>query len=197
MSLSSRLCAGLFGSLFVVAAACGGEVDDDADDDGGDDDAATSSSSSSSGAGPDAGKDSASPAGDAASTSCAVDLDCNGDPEVSAMQGSCQLGICVCNGSFVVQPSGKCGKTAAPPCTVQGGACRQDPAECPAGTLESESGTNMSCGDLVAAVCCFDEAACKGPTFTCLAPTDAQRDPICVNGWRTCAAGMSAVQLSR
>jgi hypothetical protein len=84
------------------------------------------------------------------------------------------------------QPSGKCAPTAPPDCKTQGGTCHQNPATCPAGTVGADQGTDMSCGDLVAAVCCFPAASCTGPSLVCCAPNDASDPPICENGWLTC-----------
>lgn len=123
------------------------------------------------------------PAGD---EPCAEDADCNEDPAVSAMHGTCFSGVCVCTVGYV-QPSGKCG--AAPPgdCAAHGGTCRQDPAECEAGELQGELETNSSCGDFVPALCCVPVDACKGPAdLVCCGAAASAYEPLCVNGWRTC-----------
>ncbi len=215
MTISSRVLAGSFAAVVVVVAACGG---DDEPSPGGADgnDASTSSSgaaasssgaantsssggassSSSSSGSTDAGTDAESQSD--ASASCTTDLDCNGDSTVSTLQGTCQLGLCMCNAGFVVQPSGACGSALAPSCSQQAGTCKQDPATCPTGEFEGEQGTNMSCGDLVAAVCCFDPAACRGIVVACVAPGGGGRSkPLCVNGWRTCPPGTTPTKFGK
>ena len=148
------------------------------------------SGGSSSGASPGSSSGSSGTGGTSdAGSACTTDLDCNGDPEVSSMQGECGLGICVCRDPFVVQPSGQCGAAPAPDCTEQNGACTQDPASCAAGQMVSTSLVNQSCGDFAPAVCCFDAAGCQGPRFRCVVPDETLTDALCVNGWRTCAAG--------
>ena len=137
---------------------------------------------------------------------CSNDAGCNDDPSVSSLWGSCFGGLCICNSGYTVQPNGKCGKLPAPECQTQpSGKCYQQPATCPAAMFESTNETNASCGDLIAAVCCFPEATCKGPSvevagggrtpieMVCCAPNDASSPPLCVNGWQTCAPGGTAV----
>jgi hypothetical protein len=61
------------------------------------------------------------------------------------------------------------------------------PAQCQAGELESDLGSNTSCGDLVAAVCCYPAASCKSTVdFVCCGASTTPYEPTCVNGWRTC-----------
>lgn len=216
MTISSRVLAGAFAALLVGVAACGGDdehspgwanVDDASTSSSG---AATSSSgasTSSSGGASSSSSSSGSTVEDAgtdaesqsdASASCTTDLDCNGDSTVSTLQGTCQLGLCMCNAGFVVQPSGACGSALAPSCSQQAGTCKQDPAACPTGEFEGEQGTNMSCGDLVAAVCCFDPAACRGIVVACVAPDAGGRSkPLCVNGWRTCPPGTTPTKFGK
>lgn len=134
---------------------------------------------------------------------CYNDPGCNEDPSVSALLGKCSFGICVCNNGYL-QPSGKCGGTPPPECTKQAGTCRQMPATCSAGELESESSTNMSCGDFVEAVCCLPSGACKGGgrevagagwvpvDFYCCNASKVQSPAICVNGWKTCRPNETA-----
>jgi len=136
---------------------------------------------------------------------CYDDPGCNEDATVSSLWGACFGGLCICNPGYTVQPSGKCGKLPAPDCTTQAGKCTQQPATCPSGSLESTNETNTSCGDLIAAVCCFSAATCGGPSvevagagrtpieMVCCAPNDALKPPICVNGWQTCQPGLTAV----
>lgn len=123
---------------------------------------------------------------DATAAACTVDTGCNDDPKISSSVGTCTLGICVCRPGAYLQPSGKCGFAAPPLCLPQGGACRQNPDTCLAGELRSDQNTNMSCGDLIAAVCCVKATACKAPIdFTCCSKTNLS-GPICVSGWKTC-----------
>lgn len=131
---------------------------------------------------------------------CYNDAGCNEDPSVSSLLGKCTYGICVCNAG-AVQPSGKCATTPAPECVKQVGTCRQMPATCNAGELASDSSTNLTCGDLVEAVCCLPAGSCKGGglevtgsgwvpvDFYCCSASKVQSAPICVNGWRTCNPG--------
>lgn len=119
---------------------------------------------------------------DGGTRACAKDADCNG--------GSCFEGLCMCPGGKHVQPDGRCGDAAPKICSEGGGTCRQNEAVCNAGELEGDLDTNMSCGDLVAAVCCFDAAKCKTTVdFVCCGASTTPYEPSCVNGWRTCAAG--------
>lgn len=137
---------------------------------------------------------------------CSTDLDCNGDPSVSAQWGKCFYGVCMCMQGLTVQANGKCNTTPAPDCPTQGGTCRQQPASC--NSDELVVGTppgDMSCGDVVEAVCCEKSASCKGPhdgssggnggavDFACCGPTDQVMQPQCVNGWQTCPAGWAPV----
>ncbi len=133
---------------------------------------------------------------------CFDDKDCNDDPSVSALLGTCALGVCTCQQGYV-QKSGKCGPTQPPVCSTQSGTCRQMPAQCNKGELGGDILTNMSCGDLIAAVCCFAETTCKGGAkkipekgfvvtdFVCCDKSGTASPPICVNGWKTCIANQT------
>jgi hypothetical protein len=122
---------------------------------------------------------------------CKVDAECNESPAISSLQGSCFEGACMCHAPFHVQPNGRCGAATPPECDAQGGKCRQAPdANCLAGELQGDVGTNMSCGDFAPAGCCFPAAACKAPVdFVCCGASTTPYEPTCVNGWRTCAGG--------
>lgn len=126
-------------------------------------------------------------AGDAA---CTTDPDCNDDPSVSALHGGCFMGVCICKNGFFVQPNGKCGPTKPASCPSSGGTCRQMPAQCNAGELETHFDTSQeSCGDLIAAVCCVPTASCKAPIdLVCCGASTTEYEPSCVNGWKTCGA---------
>ncbi len=124
---------------------------------------------------------------------CKTDADCNGDPQVSSLEGSCFQGICICRSGLHVQPNGKCSKTLPTDCMSSAGKCVQNPATCPGGLSEGSQEVNMTCGDLVAAVCCFDPTTCIGPQFTCCAPNDAAHAAVCESGYRTCPADYSPV----
>ncbi len=143
-----------------------------------------------------------------APSACTSDPECNPSPTISAIYGRCFFGVCVCNAGFHVQASGKCDRPEPPPCADQGGKCYQQQKNptCPAGQLEGTRALNRTCGDLILAVCCTPEAACKGPTkpagassvplrFVCCAPNDTQYAPACVNGWQTCLEGAVAAAL--
>lgn len=139
------------------------------------------------GGGPDAGGDGAADGG----AVCQTDADCNDDPSASSLLGRCFEGTCICRAPAHVQPSGKCG-TARPPaeCRASGGVCRQDPAECLEGQLQGGGEASMSCGDFVAAVCCYPAAACRTTVdFQCCGARAEPYEPICENGFRTCDAG--------
>ena len=126
---------------------------------------------------------------------CQSAPDCNEDPMMSALAGSCYVsmgfGVCSCNAGFHIQPDGKCGSAPSPRCMDMGGQCVQDASNCPAGKVPGSDEANMSCGDLVAAACCFEAAQCVGPTFGCCGPTDASHAPICESGHLTCPPGYS------
>jgi hypothetical protein len=114
-----------------------------------------------------------------ASPSCSNDAQCNG--------GTCFEGTCLCELPKYVQTDGRCGDTKPPDCATSSGTCRQTPAQCMAGELEGELGTNQSCGDFVAAVCCFPAASCKSTVdFVCCGASTTPYEPNCVNGWRQC-----------
>ncbi len=139
---------------------------------------------------------------------CAKDSDCNPSNDVSSLHGHCFHGICICNVG-TVQPSGKCGPTTTD-CKKQGGSCHQQPAKCPDGKIGSDDNTNMTCGDFVEAICCHESSNCKGPAvpgtggngwvpvdFTCCGPVGGARDPICVNGWKTCPSKHTPVDKTK
>jgi hypothetical protein len=44
----------------------------------------------------------------ATSPVCSKDYECNEDPTISAIRGTCEKGACVCDPGFPLQPSGKC-----------------------------------------------------------------------------------------
>ena len=98
------------------------------------------------------------PVGTAPVPVCFNDQQCNGDPSVSALWGKCFYGVCMCNAGYTVQPSGKCHTPPPPECATQKGTCRQMPAECLADELGSGPETEMSCGDLIAAMGDTDRA---------------------------------------
>lgn len=144
-------------------------------------------------------------------SACSFDAECNDDPTVSALWGACFHGICVCHPSFdvQVQPSGKCGSAAPPPCTTQSGTCGSAATGCTGGSLASIPKTNATCaaaGD----VCCLPDDSCAGPSiptasgartpldFQCCPTADGLGvPPVCVNGWRTCAPGYVPLELGK
>jgi hypothetical protein len=122
-----------------------------------------------------------------------MDADCNHDPAVSSLEGTCFEGACICLDGLHVQLDGKCGKSLPPDCMTAGGTCLQEERlTCLAGQVEGDDGTNASCGDPVFSRCCFDVSQCKGPLFFCCAPTNAGHVPICENGFLTCPPGFTA-----
>lgn len=176
------------GTTATVTAPGGGGPDGGSDpDDGG-----ATGSGETLPSGEDAGTPVDAEAG--AGPGCLADKDCNEDPAVSALWGTCFRGICVCKPGFHVQPSGRCSPKLPADCRQSGGACKQEPASCAPGAIEGSDPTNMSCGDLIAAVCCF--ARCKGPEFVCCGPTGVQ-PVVCESGWRTCTNGDRATTACR
>ncbi len=139
---------------------------------------------------------------------CQNDQGCNSDASMSSFAGQCFGGICICKPGFGVQPDGRCGKTLPPDCNAQSGKCFQQPATCPAGSLGSSQETNMTCGDFIAAVCCFTESGCTGPSrevagagrvpidMACCGTAGGASDRLCVNGWQTCQPGSTPVDKS-
>lgn len=120
---------------------------------------------------------------------CAINDDCKG--------GSCFQGMCMCQLPKYVQSDGRCGDEKPPECTASSGTCRQQPAECMTGELEGELGTNQSCGDFVAAVCCFQATSCKMTAdIVCCGASTTPYEPNCVNGWRTCMGLMPKLRSS-
>ena len=125
--------------------------------------------------------DGTAPASDATvpNAPCANDGDCKG--------GTCFEGMCMCDLPKYVQADGRCGDEKPKDCATASGTCRQSPAECMTGELEADIETDQSCGDFVAAVCCFPAAACKMTVdFVCCGANVEPYEPNCVNGWRTC-----------
>jgi hypothetical protein len=110
---------------------------------------------------------------------------------MNSLSGTCFEGFCFCKQGFYNQLGGRCASKPPPDCTTQGGTCHQNPATCPVGNYPTDQGTSMSCGDLVAAVCCIPNERCLGigDDLVCCGPTDASDPPICENGWQTCPAG--------
>lgn len=120
--------------------------------------------------------------GNVPSAPCSKDVDCNG--------GTCFNGMCMCQIPKYVQADGRCGDGQPGDCTTSSGTCRQEPAQCEAGELEGELGTNQSCGDFAPAVCCFAASSCKTTVdFVCCGASTTPYEPTCVNGWRTCSGG--------
>lgn len=127
------------------------------------------------------------------SSVCEVDADCNHDPAVSSLEGTCFEGTCICHDRLHVQLDGKCGKLPPPDCTAAGGTCLSpERLHCPDGQVPGADSTNESCGDLAFSTCCFDASQCRGPLFFCCGQTGVGHDPICENGFLTCPAGFSA-----
>jgi hypothetical protein len=115
----------------------------------------------------------------------ASDRPCDGDDDCRG--GTCFAGVCMCEVPKYVQADGRCGDDAPEECIAGGGRCQQDPAECMPGELEGELQTNQTCGDFVAAVCCFPAGSCKTTVdFVCCGASTTPYEPRCVNGWRTC-----------
>jgi hypothetical protein len=137
---------------------------------------------------------------------CSKDQDCNNDPSVSALWGTCFYGVCMCHAGHTVQANGKCDTAPPPDCMTQKGTCRQAPAQCQAFEIGSEQSTNMSCGDVTEAICCNSVKLCKGPArqaaggvsagvaFVCCPGNDGTVPPICVNGWTVCPSGSSPLE---
>lgn len=142
-------------------------------------------------AAPDASSSSAADAGAPPSSKvCTVDQECNEDPTMSSLAGTCFQGVCICRANMFVQTSGRCGSKPPADCATLGGTCRQAPAACAAGELEGAEPTNRSCGDFVAAVCCLPATACRAAVdLVCCGASTTPHEPICVNGWKTCGAG--------
>ncbi|RYZ58240.1 MAG: hypothetical protein EOP08_16420, partial [Proteobacteria bacterium] len=94
-------------SLGLLVGGCSGDSPPDDREAGAGSSGNGASGGSSSGASPGSSSGSSGTGGTSdAGSACTTDLDCNGDPEVSSMQGECGLGVCVCRDPFVVQPSG-------------------------------------------------------------------------------------------
>lgn len=192
----SQIARRVLGSALVVAlsvAGCGGSVSEVPGSSGTSGTSGTSGGNSSGGGSSGTTTDAGTKPDASLTPVCTVDADCNGDPQISSLEGTCYQGICICRDGLHVQPGGKCKKTPPPECMASGGKCFQMPATCPTGTLEGSAGAAMSCGDLVAAVCCYTDTQCVGPDFTCCGPTDAGHAAICENGYRTCPDGYSPV----
>jgi hypothetical protein len=117
-------------------------------------------------------------------TACKTSPDCH--------SGTCFEGICVCDAGSFIQPDGTCGPTPPLACMDQGGTCLSNVITCPSMQLVGSADANKSCGDFIAAVCCFQPATCKGPSDLLCCVSDSPRQPICTNGWRTCPTGAKA-----
>lgn len=189
------------GGLVVLAAACSGKVEG-VPAPGNNPDGSVIGTPTGTGTGSQppvvdgsTSTDAGLPSDDAGSGTCETDQDCNTNPAMSAMLGTCFHGLCLCNEGSVIQRTGKCDRKEFPDCQTQGGRCQSIDAKCKDGELASAEKTNASCGDLVPAVCCNTASGCKGPTakLVCCGPAGGSRPPICVNGWQQCPAGHTPV----
>lgn len=168
--------------LLLVFFACGGDAEKGSDNAGTTDDAGAQNPKDGSSTVLDA---TVVDGGRPLPTVDAGDRPCNGDGDCNG--GTCFEGMCMCEVPKYVQPNGRCGDDAPPECTASSGTCRQNPAECMAGELEGELSTNQTCGDFIAAVCCYPAASCKTTVdFVCCGASTTPYEPRCVNGWRTC-----------
>jgi len=184
--MSERALGWMLAGALGILVACGGRATDvpsadvDAGSTGGD--AATDSGATTTDGGTDA----------RAKAACRTVQDCNEEPMTSPPAGVCDGvpgydGVCICRAGFHIQPDGKCGSAPLPSCTGMGGQCMQGATKCPAGTVPGSEAANMSCGDLVAAACCFEAAQCFGPfPFVCCGPADEHIPPFCESGYLTC-----------
>ncbi len=127
---------------------------------------------------------------DAPATACLTKEDCR--------SGACSGGTCFCDTDSFIQPDGRCGPTPPAGCLEQGGSCVQGDS-CPSQQLEGSPEANMSCGDLIPALCCFEASVCKGrKDFVCCGPnSDVAFPPSCVNGWTTCPLGYAPAEGNR
>jgi hypothetical protein len=183
----------LVGAVTLAIVACGGAVSSvpnaESDAGGGGGGGATDAAPGPRPPGEDGGgKPDAPGPTDGAVSVCKADQDCNGDPQVSSLEGYCYEGICICREGLHVQPNGKCSKTPVPPCMSSSGKCFQEPANCPSGFVEGSQDADFTCGDLIPAVCCFASTSCQGPAFNCCSPVGGTRAQICESGYRTCPA---------
>jgi len=123
---------------------------------------------------------------------CGKDQDCNDDQSVNTLWGSCFMGQCFCKSGNSIQPNGKCAPGNPPSCTAGNspGTCRQTPAECQQGEMEGSYWSTMTCGDVIAAVCCYEKAKCTSFfDVVCCGASSTPYEPVCVNGWKTCDPG--------
>ena len=195
--MSHRALAVSFVGALALVVACGGSTLDGVPGAGADGGGTSGGPTTSDGGGTSDGGSTfdATPPNPGPTGACKNDQDCNENPNVSSLWGTCfrqkGFGVCICQPMFHVQPDGKCGP-AVPSCMTSGGQCVQNATMCPAGQIPGSDAANMSCGDLVPAACCFTAAQCVGPAFVCCGPTDASHVPICESGFLTCPAGYSA-----
>ena len=136
---------------FIASAACNAQV------------AAVLSS--------DASPDSAGGGGGA---SCTSDPQCNDDPTISSLRGTCTGGVCVCNPGVAATPNGTCGDPsvdagAADDCVKKGGLCITNDLPVPASYRPAGKGE----GTCAAGACyvpvgvgqapiCFMDQQCNG-----------------------------------
>jgi hypothetical protein len=113
--------------------------------------------------------------------SCTADPECNADPAISALYGTCVAGSCVCHSNAVVTANGKCappGTTpdggpnvaVVPPCEDKGGICATGELPDPPGRRPARAG-EAKCAD-AAATCwlskggmapvCYNPQGCNG-----------------------------------
>ena len=189
--MSERALGWMLAGALGILVACGGRATDVPNGDGDAGSSGRDAATDSGGTTTDGGTDAS------AKAACRTVQDCNEDALTSPPAGECEgepmtiergYGVCVCRAGFHIQPDGKCGSAPLPSCTGMGGQCMQGATKCPAGMVAGSDAANMSCGDLVAAACCFEAAQCFGPFFlVCCGPADAHNPPFCESGYLTCA----------
>lgn len=159
-------------SVCLVAAACGASTTD-------------TSSSGDAGVATDAASGDAATGGDAAATPgavCKTDADCNDDPAMSSLAGTCDEGRCRCRTGLFIVPGGHCRagvKGVGVSCTQKsdcyagldcveftvhpaGGGCNVLGKQCAIAC----SGSSSACVDALGpGTMCF--AGCSGPSGIC------------------------------
>lgn len=129
------------------------------------------------------GDDGAS-AGDGGSTTpgavCKVDGDCNADPTMSSLAGTCDQGRCRCRAGLSVVPGGRCAAKGAGVSCTQKSDCH-DGLDCLEFTVHPSPGACNVVGKQCAIACSGSGSACVaalGPGVLCLAGCSGP-DGIC------------------
>ncbi|MFO0664224.1 MAG: hypothetical protein U0174_09740 [Polyangiaceae bacterium] len=133
---------------------------------------------------------------------CSTAQDCNDDPKVSSLLGTCENGKCSCQSPSVYAASGKCTRTpevVQTQCKAAGGTCEgalgapgDPPCKSNGIVLQSGGAASVGCNDAQHENCCVP--TCNGKTLDqagilCVRTTGGCAPPICLGTVFECPAG--------